>query len=221
MPRRRLPLLAAGLLLAGTSASARTVHVPMDPGTLSGPDMFTRIPEQVARAAEAAGLDFTADARPLPPRVLVNLDTAAGAVQERHGLLFWRGDMLPDQLAPAETGTLVRKRRDPDGTWTIQGIRENHPLAANVLLVPVARTTGHFTLPPMIIETPYQLGFLGPNPVLLVLWRIPEADSLPLGGAVALADPTPALRNALDSILPPFAGQAAWADAFDAFAAPP
>jgi hypothetical protein len=218
MFRRSLPTLAVAVLLHVSGASARTVYVPIEPGTLGGPGIFAGAQRQVAQAAKAAGLDFTPDPKPLPPRVILPLDTAVGAVQEQNGILFWRGDMLPDQLAPAETGTLVRKRREPDGTWTTLRTREDYAPASNVNLVPVARATAHFTLPPTIIETPYQLGFLGPGPVVLMLWRTTEEDSLPLGGAVVLPDPSPAFLGALNSILPPFDGQADWAAEFDALA---
>ena len=216
MPRRIFKVLSAALLLAASTVSARTVHLPLDPGTLGGPGIFTYTQSQVAQAAKTAGLDFTADPRPLPPQVLLPLDTAAAAVQKRNGLLYWRGDMLPDQIAPAETGTLVRKRREPDGTWTTLLVKDDYALASRINLMSVVRTTPHFTLPRMIIETPYQLGTLGGAPVTLVLWRTTTEDSLPLGGAIVLPDPPTALLDALNAILPPFEAQADWAAEFDA-----
>ena len=48
------------LLLAAGGASAGTVNLPLDPAGLAGPGIFTAAPRQVARAAEAAGLTFTA-----------------------------------------------------------------------------------------------------------------------------------------------------------------
>ena len=218
MVRRLLPLLPAVLVLAACAAQARTVHVALEPATLGGADIFTDAEAQVARAAQAAGLAFVPDPRPLPPQVIVPLDTAKAAVQQRNGILFWRGDMLPDQLAPAETGTLIRKRREPDGTWKTIRTKENYALAARVDLLPVVRTTPHFALPRLLIETPYQLGTLGAVPVRLILWRTAETDTAPLGGAIALRDPAPALLDALNSLVPPFPAQAAWAAEFDALA---
>ena len=218
MIRRCFQVLSAALLLAPASASARRAHIPLDPGTLGGPGIFTYTQSQVAQAATTAGLDFIADPRPLLPQVILPLDTAAAAVQQRNGLLFWRGDMLPDQLAPAETGTLVRKGRETDGTWTTLRTKENYALAPFINLMPVVRATPHFTLPRMIIETPYQLGTLGGTPVTLLLWRTTEEDSPPIGGAIAVSDPPPALLEALNAILSPFEAQADWAAEFDAFA---
>ena len=42
-------------------------------------------------------------------------------------LLIWRGDMLPDQMAPGEIGTLYRQRQQPDGLW--QTIQTRAPFA--------------------------------------------------------------------------------------------
>ena len=218
MARRRLPMFSAVLVLAACAAQARIVHVALEPATLGGADIFTGAEAQVARAARAAGLAFVPDPRPLPPQVLVPLDTPQAAVQRQNGILFWRGDMLPDQLAPAETGTLIRKRREPDGTWQTIRTKENYALAARVDLRPVVRTTPHFALPRLLIETPYQLGTLGAAPVRLVLWRTAQEDTAPLGGAIALRDPAPALLDALNSLAPPFPAQAAWAAEFDAHA---
>ena len=218
MFRRFFPILSAALLFAAANASARLVHVPLDPATLGGADIFTAAEAQVARATQAAGLAFVPDPRPLPPQVIVPLDTAKAAVQQRNGILFWRGDMLPDQLAPAETGTLIRKRHEPDGSWKTIRTKENYALASRVDLLPVVRATPHFTLPRTLIETPYQLGTLGEASVRLVLWRTAEEDTAPLGGAIVLQDPAPALLESLNSALLPFAAQAAWAAEFDAFA---
>ena len=204
------------LLLAAGGASAGTVNLPLDPAGLAGPGIFTAAPRQVARAAEAAGLTFTAAPKPLPPQVILPLATPAGTGAPEHDLLFWRGDMLPDQLAPAETGTLIRKRREADGTWHRLGARHSHPRPDGTHLVPVARATEHFTLPATIIATPYQLGHLGSAPVRLELWRSPEEDSVPVGGALVLSDPPPALLDAFRKLLPPFPSQAAWAAEFEA-----
>ena len=218
MPRPLLPILAAALILAAAGASARTVHLPLDPETLAGADIFTAAENILAQAAPTAGLEFVPDPRPLPPQVILPLDTPQAAVQKRNGLLFWRGDMLPDQLAPAETGTLIRKRREPDGTWKTTRVRGDFAPAARPDLIAVVRATPHFTLPRMIIETPYQLGTLGGVPVVLVLWRTAEEDTAPLGGAIALPEPTPALLDALNARLHPFAAQADWSAEFDALA---
>lgn len=216
MPRRSL--FFAALLLSALPPALPAASLPLDPATLDGAAVFTDSEQLVARAAQAAGLVFTPDPRPLPPQVILPLDTAGATVAKRNGLLFWRGDMLPDQLAPAESGTLVRKRRQPDGTWKTTRIKPDFALAAHPELLPVARATPHFTLPRLIIETPYQLGLLGAAPVHLVLWRSAEEDSAPLGGAIVLADPSPALLDALRPLLPPFAAQADWAAEFDALA---
>lgn len=216
MLRRPCQVLSTALLLIAASVSARTAHIPLAPDTLGGPGIFTATQSQVAQAAKTAGLDFTAGPRPLPPQVILPLDTAGALVQKQNGLLFWRGDMLPDQLAPAETGTLIRKSREPDGTWTTLRTKEVFALAERVNLLPVVRATPHFALPRLIIETPYQLGTLNGAPVGLVLWRTTEEDTPPLGGAIALSDPPAAFLDALKSILPPFEAQTDWAAEFDA-----
>ena len=219
MPRPSLSILAFVLLLAAAAgAAARTVHLPLDPAALEGADIFTAAETHLAQAARTAGLEFAPDPRPLPPQVIIPFDTAAADVQRRNGLLFWRGDMLPDQLAPAETGTLIRKRRQPDGSWKITRVRGDFAPAARPDLLAVVRATSHFTLPRTIIETPYQLGTLAGAPVVLVLWRTAEEDSAPLGGALALVDPSPVLLDALDALLPPFPSRADWAAEFDALA---
>ncbi|HAL91809.1 MAG TPA: hypothetical protein DCM68_02135 [Verrucomicrobia bacterium] len=214
MLRRLLPI--ALLLLAAPAAQARAARIPLDPATLCGASIFTDVEQHVARAATAAGLAFVPDPRPLPPQIILTLDTADGAVQQRNGLLFWRGDMLPDQLAPGETGILVRKRRAPGGTWKNTRVREGFSLAAHTNFLPVARAGAGLALPAMIIETSYHLGTLGEAPAMLVLWRTAEEDSAPLGGFIALQSPPPALLDALQSRLAPFASQAAWAAEFDA-----
>jgi hypothetical protein len=217
MPRLLFPgLIAAALLLAASPASARIVHYPLDPAGLAGPGIFAAAEAQIARAAQTAGLVFTADSHPIPPQVILPLDTAEAAVQKRNGILLWRGDMLPDQLAPAETGMLIRKRREPDGTWKTVRVRGDFAPYSRPDLIAVVRATKHFSLPNMIIETPYQLGTLGDAPVTLVLWRTAEEDTAPLGGALALPDPPPAFLDALNSLWPPFAAQADWAAEFDA-----
>lgn len=216
MSRRFFPILTATLLLATSGASARAVHFPLDPATLRGPDIFASAEATLAQAAKTAGLAFVSDPHPLPPQVILTFDTAQATVQKRNGLLFWRGDMLPDQLAPAETGTLIRKRREPDGTWKTSRIRGNYAPAAHPDLIAVVRRAAHFALPRMVIETPYQLGTLGDAPVALLLWRSAEEDSAPIGGAIVLPDLPPALLDALNSACAPFEAQADWAAEFDA-----
>jgi hypothetical protein len=215
--RRHLPaLLLAGLLLAATAA-ARTTYVPLDPASLGGAAVFTGAEDLVARAARQAGLEFLSDPRPLLPHVLLVLDTAEGEVARKGGLVFWRGDMLPDQLAPGETGTLVRKIRQADGRWKTTRTRKGVPPTARPDLVAAVRTTASFTLPSMIIETAYQLGTAGSTPATLVLWRSVEEGSAPLGGAIALPNPPSGLAEALQSLAPDFAGRADWLAEFQAF----
>ena len=219
MIRRLLPSLYAVvfLLAAVCCANAETVYIPLDPSTLAGADIFDTAQTRVMQASQSAQLAFVSDPRPLPPQVILNLDTTGGDVQKRNGILFWRGDMLPDQLAPAETGTLVRKRHEPDGRWKTIRIRENTTLSAHSNLVPVVRRTMQGMLPPMIIETMYQLGTLDGFPVSLILWRTEEEGSAPVGGSIALPHPSTELLDSLKAVLPPFAGQDGWAAEFDAF----
>ena len=108
-------MAAAPAPVPAAAASARTARLPLDPALLAGAEVFTAAEAHVAAAAQAAGLAFVPDPRPLPPQVLVTLDTAGGDLQKRNGLVYWRGEMLPDQLAPGETGTLVRRHRSKTG----------------------------------------------------------------------------------------------------------
>ena len=216
MLRRLLPL--AFLFAAAVAASGRSARLPLDPAILAGAEVFSAAEAHVAAAAQAAGLAFAPDPRPLPPQVLLTLDTAGGDVQKRNGLVYWRGDMLPDQLAPGETGTLVRRHRSKTGTWKTVRTQENVGPAARADLVPVARTAGTLVLPPMIIETSYHLGSVGASAATLVLWRTADEDSPPLGGCIVLADPPPALAEALAARLPDFPARADWAAEFDAYA---
>lgn len=210
----RLPI---ALWLLGT-ATAFAVQVPLDPATLAGAEIFNTAEQQVAAAAAAAGLAFTPDSHPLPPQVLLPLDTADGRIQKRNGLLYWRGDMLPDQLAPGETGTFIRRHRSKNGAWKTVRMQENAAPNARPELVPVSPAAAHFTLPPLIIETPYQLGTLADCPVRLVLWRSAEEDSAPIGGFLDLPAASSAFLEALKSRLAPFEAQADWAAEFGAFA---
>ncbi|MGD9611515.1 MAG: hypothetical protein AB7V22_01280 [Kiritimatiellia bacterium] len=216
MVRRLLPIVL--FLLAAAAASARSARLPLDPAVLAGAEVFTAAEKHVAAAAQAAGLAFVPDPRPLPPQVLLTLDTAAGDVQQRNGLLYWRGDMLPDQLAPGETGTLVRRRRSKTGAWKTVRTQENVGPAARADLAPVARTGPAGALPPLIIETSYRLGSAGAAAATLVLWRTADEDSAPLAGCIVLTEPPAALVDALQARLPDFPARAAWAAEFDAYA---
>ena len=216
MPRRLLPI--ALFLLGAAAASAQPARLPLEPAAVAGAGIFTAAEQHAAAAAQAAGLAFVSDPRPLPPQVLLTLDTAAGDVQKRNGLVYWRGDMLPDQLAPGETGTLVRRHRSKTGAWKTVRTQDNVGPNARADLVPVARTAGAFALPPMIIETSYHLGSAGASAATLVLWRTAAEDSAPLGGCIVLADPSPALAEALAARLPDFPARADWAAEFDAYA---
>lgn len=216
MVRRLLPI--ALLFCAVSGVCARPARLPLDPALLAGAEVFTAAEAHVAAAAQAAGLAFAPDPRPLPPQVLLTLDTAAGDLQKRNGLVYWRGDMLPDQLAPGETGTLVRRHRSKSGAWKTVRTQEDVGPAARADLVSVARTAGMLVLPPMIIETSYQLGSVGDCAATLVLWRTADEDSAPLAGCIVLAEPPPALAEILAARLPDFPGRADWAAEFDAYA---
>lgn len=215
---RRLPVIVLSLLIGAVAASAGSARLPLDPAALAGAEVFTAAEAHVAAAALAAGVAFAPDPRPLPPQVLLTLDTAAGDVQKRNGLLYWRGEMLPDQLAPGETGTLVRRHRSKTGAWKTVRTQEHVGPAARADLVPAVRTAAVGALPSMIIETTYRLGDAGASAATLVLWRTAEEDSAPLAGCIVLADPPAALAEALAARLPDFPARAAWAAEFDAFA---
>ena len=212
MIRRPLPILAALLIGAAGPAAARTIRIPLDPASLGGAAIFTQAERLLAQAAQTARLPFAADPRPLPPQIVLTLAPAAGGAHKQDSLLFWRGDMLPDQLAPGETGTLVRKRPAPGGGWKTARVRKDVSLAAHTNLVPAAT----FGLPALILETPYQLGTLGDAPAWLVLWRSAEEDSAPLAGFIALRNPADALLEALRPLVAPFEGQDAWTAKFNA-----
>ena len=216
MVRRLLPIVL--LLLAAAAASARSARLPLDPADLAGAEVFTAAEKHVAAAAQATGLAFVPDPRPLPPQVLLTLDTAAGDVEKRNGLLYWRGEMLPDQLAPGETGTLVRRHRAKTGDWKTVRTQEDVGPAARADLVPAPRTGPAGALPALIIETSYRLGDAGASAATLVLWRTADEDSAPLAGCLVLAEPPAALAEALAARLPDFPARAAWAAEFDAFA---
>lgn len=210
--RRPASLLLAAWVCAAGPAFALTVRLPLDPATLGGATIFAQAEQLLAQAAQAAGISLASDPRPLPPQVILTLDTDQGDAQKRNGLLFWRGDMLPDQLAPGETGALIRKRPVSGGGWKTVRVRRDFLLAAHTNFVPVAV----FELPTLIIETPYQIGILGDAPARLVLWRSAEEDSAPLSGFIALDNPPAALLEALRPLIAPFDAQASWAAKFDA-----
>ena len=216
MVRRLLPL--ALFLLAAATASARSARVPLDPAALAGAEVFTAAEAHVAAAAQAAGLAFGPDPRPLPPQVLLTFDTTDGDVQKRRGILYWRGEMLPDQLAPGESGTLVRRHRTQTGAWKTVRTQNDVGPAARADLVPAPRRVGDTALPAMIIETSYRLGRAGESAATLVLWRTADEDSAPLAGCIVLAEPPPALADALAARLPDFPARADWAAEFDALA---
>lgn len=218
MSGRPTPLLLA-LILSAAAAKAddlpqTAARVPLDPATLGGAAVFTGAERRVAAAASAAGLAFVPDPRPLAPQVILIFDSPAGEVQKHSGILFWRGEMLPDQLAPGETGTLVRKRLARDGTWKTVAKHRDFVLATATNLVATPRAP----LPATIIETSYRLGTVESAPVLLVLWRAAQEDSAPLGGFVLLPDSAAALLAPLQAGRPPFEQAAEWANLFDALA---
>jgi hypothetical protein len=216
--RRHLCCLASVVLLVAAAAYARPLLVPLAPAGLGGAAVFTEAEALVARAAAAAGLDFVPEPRPLPPQVLLILDTPDGDVARRNGLVYWRGDMLPDQLAPDETGTLVRRKRQADGRWKTTRQRPNVPPTAQSNLVAAVRAASSFTLPSMMIETAYHLGTAGAARATLILWRSAEEGSAPLGGAIAL-DPAPEpLAEAMKPLAPDFPDRDAWHNEFEAFA---
>ena len=216
MVRRLLPIVL--LLGAASGVFARDARLPLDPAALAGAEVFTAAEAHVAAAAQAAGLAFASDPRPLPPQVLLTLDTAGGDVQKRNGLVYWRGEMLPDQLAPGETGTLVRRHRSKTGAWKTVRTQENVGPDSRADLVPAAHAAGTLVLPPLIIETSYRIGDAGACAATLVLWRTAEEDSAPLAGCIVLAEPPPALVEALAARLPDFPARAEWAAEFDAYA---
>ena len=216
MVRRLLPIVL--LLGAASGVFARDARLPLDPAALAGAEVFTAAETHVAAAAQTAGLAFAPDPRPLPPQVLLTLDTAGGDVQKRNGLVYWRGEMLPDQLAPGETGTLVRRHRSKTGAWKTVRTQENVGPDSRADLVPAAHAAGTLVLPPLIIETSYRIGDAGACAATLVLWRTAEEDSAPLAGCIVLAEPPPALVEALAARLPDFPARAEWAAEFDAYA---
>lgn len=210
MTRRLLSIALISLFGAACSVQAEPARIPLDPVRLAGPDIFTEAESAMVRAAQSAGLVFTPDSRPLPPKVILTLDTPKGTVQKRDGLLIWRGDMLPDQLAPEDMGTLIRKKRHTNGTWKTTRTRQEFARSSETNLLPVARTLAQDTLPPMIIETAYRLGSAGAADATLVLWRTTEEGTAPLAGFILLDSAPTNLIEALTSTRLPFEGEDGW-----------
>lgn len=216
MIRWSLPILLSTLLLA-VAATARPLQTPLDPATLADASVFTAAETLIARAAAAAGLSFQASPHPLPPRIILPLELRNESRQRPDVVYVWRGDMLPDQLAPAETGTLYRRKRQATGTWkttrTLPGPAE--PLPPDLQRAP--RTVGSTLLPDLVVETLYHLGTADGSDATLVLWRSIEEGTAPLGGAITLEAPPPALAEALQSLTPSFDDHDAWLEVFRAF----
>ncbi len=205
------------LLLPAAAAAAQPVLVPLDPASLGGAAVFTQAETLVARASAEAGASFEPAPRPLPPQVLLPLAQKDEARRRDDVVYFWRGDMLPDQMAPAESGTLYRRKLQKSGGWKTTRTHDgpSDPLPAS--LIPAPPAGPGTALPDLIIETPYHLGRAGTADAVLLLWRSVEEGSAPLGGAIALRDPTPELADALRALSPDWAGRADWQRLFDAF----
>ncbi len=214
--RRRMPRLFLLTTLLATAGLAERVAIPLDPARLDGAAVFTDAESLVERAARASGLDFVPAPEPLPPEVLVILDTPDHSISRRGGRMVWRGDMLPDQLAPAETGVLLRKRRQADGAWKITRRSPQTPLASLTNLTPTTLRGSTLSLPAMIIETPFCLGTAGAANATLLLWRTEKPGTPPIGGAISLMNPTSELVDALRNLAPDFDGQNEWESEFDA-----
>ncbi len=205
------------LLLPAAAAAAQPVLVPLDPASLGGAAVFTQAETLVARASAEAGASFDPAPRPLPPQVLLPLTQKDEARRRDDVVYFWRGDMLPDQMAPAESGTLYRRKLQKSGGWKTTRTHDgpSDPLPAS--LIPAPPAGPGTALPDLIIETPYHLGRAGTADAVLLLWRSVEEGSAPLGGAIALRDPTPELADAVRALSPDWAGRADWQRLFDAF----
>jgi len=205
------------LLLPAAAAAAQPVLVPLDPASLGGAAVFTQAETLVARASAEAGASFDPAPRPLPPQVLLPLAQKDEARRRDDVVYFWRGDMLPDQMAPAESGTLYRRKLQKSGGWKTTRTHDgpSDPLPAS--LIPAPPAGPGTALPDLIIETPYHLGRAGTADAILLLWRSVEEGSAPLGGAIALRDPTPELADAVRALSPDWAGRADWQRLFDAF----
>ena len=216
MIRQGLAILLSTLLLV-VAAGARTIQAPLDPATLADAAVFTTAEALVARAAVSVGLTFQADPRPLPPRIILPLTLCNESRQRPDVVYLWRGDMLPDQLAPAETGTLYRRKRQTNGTWKTTRTLSTpaEPLPPD--LQRALRSVGPTLLPELIVETRYHLGAANGSDATLVLWRSIEEGTPPLGGAITLDTPPPKLADALQSLAPPFATHDDWLETFRAF----
>ncbi len=194
----------------------RAERVPLDPATLAGAGIFAAADEEIAAAAAATGAIFTPDSHPLPPQVILTFDTPDGRLQQKHGVLFWRGDMLPDQLAPGDSGTLIRRRRNAAGVWQTVRAQPHAAPEAPTNAIPATCAAAPIPLPTMILETPYQLGAIAGQPVRLVLWRAPTEGSAPLGGFLDIPDAAPGLAAALQTRQAPFADRDVWTSLFNA-----
>jgi hypothetical protein len=215
MARRALPCLLAAILAA--AAAAQPVHIPLDPAALGGAAVFTDAETLVARAAAEAGASFDPAPRPLPPQVILPLAQKDEARRRDDVVYFWRGDMLPDQMAPAESGTLCRRKLQKSGDWKTTRTHDGPSDPLPPSLIPAPPAGPGTALPDLIIETPYHLGRAGTADAVLLLWRSVEEGSAPLGGAIALRDPPPELADAVRALSPDWAGRADWQRLFDAF----
>lgn len=213
---RLLIILLTVWIPSAWAADSVIARFPLDPGRLAGAEIFTEAEAHVSEAAQKAGLSFASDPRPLPPQVILQLDTPKGTVLKRHGLLFWRGEMLPDQMAPGDTGVLVRKKQQRDGSWKTTRTQQDFELSSRTNLLPTARTGAVGTLPAMMIETAYHLGSAGKADAELVLWRTEEEGSEPLAGFIRITHAPSNLVASLQNTLPAFEGQTNWAVEIDA-----
>ncbi|NLB65486.1 MAG: hypothetical protein GX803_03335 [Lentisphaerae bacterium] len=216
----RFILAAALLALLPPFARAEPHLFPLDPATLGGADVFTLAEQLVARAATDAQLAFDPAPRPLPPRVIVPLAPVESDPPKTRTVFFWRGDMLPDQMAPAETGTLHRRKPQKDGTWKTTLTRPGAIETFGDKLQPGPFAVAPAPLPEWVIETPYHLGAAGPATATLLLWRSAEEGTPPLAGAIALTDAPAELPPALEALLPPFTESAAWQALWQIYSAP-
>jgi hypothetical protein len=214
MARRLLSI--ALLFCTAAAAFGGSARLPLDPAVLAGAEVFTAAEEHVAAAAQAAGLAFVPDSRPLPPQVLLPLDTADGRVQKRRGCFIGAATCCPTSSRPRNRHARPPPPRSDGGWKTVAPKKASRPRPAPIS----CGRPRHGLVRPADVDprTPYQLGTLAGAPVRLVLWRTATEDSAPLGGFIEIPDAPAALRDALNARLAPFAAQADWAAEFDAFA---